>query len=578
MSLYCESGVIKVEGIAIKRGIFQGDGLSPLLFILAINPLSLLINRRCQGYNLDGIHVGHVLYMDDLKAFSNSFKNLNDMALLIDKFSRDIGMELQLSKCKVINLIAGKYAKLGGISLESGGVIEELGQDDMYKYLGIEELDGLKHDLMKEKILKNAKSKLRKLLETELNGRNLITAINEVVTPVVSYSFGVLNWLESELKAFDIQIRKMLNMYKMLELKSDIDRLYVPRKLGGRGLISIWDSFKSNICRISYVLRNSDNELLALCDSVDRKSVFSNIKRAEKFESEVAPEYPANFLEKSVLAQGKIIARCIRDGLAEKRLLTWKEKPQHGAFLRKLESMPDVDRKRSFAWLSKCHIDPHTEGYICAAQELALFTRYHEKNILKCRDDDSCRVCGAEPESISHILFGCNSLAKREYLARHNNVCKYLHYIISKSYGVPSGMNWAAHKPVDVILQKNVEIIYDQFIQTSRPIGANRPDLVVKDLVNKKVFIIDVACPNDINVGSKEVEKVSKYQPLRAELAKMWGLECIVVPVVVGGLGVVSKSFSGHLAKLPGGPLGFMCQKIAMLGSKRILVDILNRK
>ena len=139
-------------------------------------------------------------------------------------------------------------------------------------------------------------------------------------------------------------------------------------------------------------------------------------------------------------------------------------------------------------------------------------------------------------------------------------------------------MNWAAHKPVEVILQKNVEIIYDQFIQTSRPIGANRPDLVVKDLTNKKVLIIDVACPNDINVGSKEVEKISKYQPLRAELAKMWGLECIVVPVVVGGLGVVSKSFSDHLAKVPGGPLDFMCQKIAMLGSKRILVDILNRK
>ena len=74
------------------------------------------------------------------------------------------------------------------------------------------------------------------------------------------------------------------------------------------------------------------------------------------------------------------------------------------------------------------------------------------------------------------------------------------------------------------------------------------------------------------------MEKVSKYQPLRAELRKLWGLECDVIPVVVGGLGVVSKDFGGYLAQLPGCPKGFMCQKIAILGSKRILSDILSRR
>ena len=42
----------------------------------------------------------------------------------------------------------------------NGGVIEELMEDGMYKYLGIIELDGLKHEQMKGKILKTAKGKL----------------------------------------------------------------------------------------------------------------------------------------------------------------------------------------------------------------------------------------------------------------------------------------------------------------------------------------------------------------------------------------------------------------------------------
>ena len=49
------------------------------------------------------------------------------------------------------------------------------------------------------------------------------------------------------------------------------------------------------------------------------------------------------------------------------------------------------------------------------------------------------------------------------------------------------------------------------------------------------------------------LEKLRKHQPLCAELRKMWEMECVVVPVIIGD----------HLAILPGCPKGFMCQMIA---------------
>ena len=361
--LYYDGGVIRVENVSIRRGIFQGDALSPLLFILAINPLSLFINRRCKGYCLNKLNVSHVLYMDDLKGVSSSFQSLKKMATLIENFSTDIGMELGLSKCKVINLVGGRYAMLGDIVLESGGVIKELNEDETYKYLGVQELDGIKHQLMKEKTLKDAKSKLRKLLETELNGKNLIVAINECVLPVVTYSFGILNWLESELKGFDVQVRKLLNIYQMFSLHSDVDRLYTSRKLGGRGLISVWDAFKSSICRVAHMMRNLESEILAACCAVDQKSLFSNLKRADKYESEVNFELQPTFWEKPVLLQAKMKASCIRACLVENHLTAWKLKPQHGAFLRKLETLAGVDIKASMSWLSSCHLAPYSESY-----------------------------------------------------------------------------------------------------------------------------------------------------------------------------------------------------------------------
>ena len=414
-------------------GIFQGDSLSPLIFIIALNPLSLIINRRCNGYKIGDIQITHLWYMDDLKGFTDSYKNLCRMANLIVSMSRDIDMEFGLSKCKCINIIKGKHAKIGGIQLQSGGTMEELSSEEFYKYLGIEELETIKHEVVKDKVAKNVKSKLRKLLETELNARNLFQAINESILPPISYSFGIVNWTEEELKGHDTQIRKMLHMYRVFQLKSDIDRLYLPTDKGGRGLISVWDTFQSTTCRIAHAFTNTQNPILRQCITTEQKCLFSNLTRAKKCMANLNPELPQNFHDKQVMAQARIMAREIRTELVKAHENAYHSKLQHGAYVRLLEEN-EADVKQSMAWLRKCHIDAHTEGVVCAAQELAIITKYHQKHILKNSDDDKCMVCKTDPESIFHLLGACDVLAKREYFTRHNSICQYLHYKILKHY------------------------------------------------------------------------------------------------------------------------------------------------
>ena len=106
--------------------------------------------------------------------------------------------------------------------------------------------------------------------------------------------------------------------------------------------------------------------------------------------------------------------------------------------------------------------------------------------------------------------------------------------------------------------------------------GADDGD--VRDKVNKLVYVIDISCPMEANVWNKEVEKVAKYGPLKEELQRMWNCRGIVVPVVVGCLGAVSKNIEKHLLNIPGCPTVKMCQKICLLGSKRILKDALARR
>ena len=100
---------------------------------------------------------------------------------------------------------------------------------------------------------------------------------------------------------------------------------------------------------------------------------------------------------------------------------------------------------------------------------------------------------------------------------------------------------------------------------------------MIKDLENKKAYIIDISCPVDTNVGKKETEKIAKYGALSVEAERMWGVKAQVIPVIVGGLGAVTRNLGDNLAKIPGAPDAYMCQKICLLGSKKILHDVLRR-
>ena len=66
----------KIAEVDIRRGIFQGDSLSPLLFVTALIPLSILMSEATQGYKFrQGRKVNHRLYMDDLKLYGKSKPN-----------------------------------------------------------------------------------------------------------------------------------------------------------------------------------------------------------------------------------------------------------------------------------------------------------------------------------------------------------------------------------------------------------------------------------------------------------------------------------------------------------------------
>ena len=120
-------------------------------------------------------------------------------------------MEFGLDKCAKASFKRGKKVSAEGIPLNDNQVIQDLDQAETYKYLAMEEGEGVQHHKMKAKIRKEYKRRIKLVLKSELNARNKIAAINTLAVPVILlYSYGIIDWKLDEVHDLDRMTRKQL--------------------------------------------------------------------------------------------------------------------------------------------------------------------------------------------------------------------------------------------------------------------------------------------------------------------------------------------------------------------------------
>ena len=95
MKLFYNDGCITTDQIKIKRRIFQGDLFSPLLFCLALVPLTSELATSGYGYKISNTSapISYLFYMNDLKLYSKNEPEQIGELKVVKQFSDDIGVE-----------------------------------------------------------------------------------------------------------------------------------------------------------------------------------------------------------------------------------------------------------------------------------------------------------------------------------------------------------------------------------------------------------------------------------------------------------------------------------------------------
>ena len=364
---------------------------------------------------------------------------------------------------------SGKRHMTDGMELPNHDRIRTLEEKETYKYLGILEADTIKQVQMKDTIRKEYLRRTRKLLETKLSCRNLIKGINTLAVPIVRYSGPFLKWTQEELKQMDQRTRKLMAIHKALHPRDDVDRLYVSRKEGGRGLASIEDTVDASIQRLEDYIEKHERGLITTIRNDTDNTIDERVTTTTKQK--------------------------------------WEGKQLYGRFKRLINN---ISHQKTWTWLRKGNFKRETESLLIATQDNAIRTNHIKARIDKTQQNSKCRLYGDRDEMINHIISECSKLAQKEYKARHDWVGKVVHWEMCRKFQFDHTNKWYMHKPASVLENDTHKLLCDFNIQADHLIPARRPDLI---MINKKkrrnCKIVDFAVSADHRIILNEREKIS---------------------------------------------------------------------
>ncbi len=569
---------VKSEKVNVLNGIFQGDALSPTLFVLCMAPISYALDkgvepcRSASGWSSGyGFAIGHQFYMDDLKLYARSAAELDRQIQIVSEVSEAIGLRLNLSKCAKVH-----YSPHGGevsnASNEETTVdassIPLLGFRSTYKYLGVQQR------LLPEEIaLKEFEDALLQRAETifasELTWGQMASAFNNIAIAGMRYVYmntnGACQKLLGALKranTLDVRIREILKRQKCRFRASCVERLYIPREFGGYGLCSVEDVLQESIlATYSYVVTHpclgSQHYFFERRAARGKRTITSD---GQKVLTSFGIDLQVNVRDRTATVDGLVfsnptklnryLVRKVSEARTETRIQAWKGLSLAGRFL----NDKDIDLPLSCLWIKKGYVSAKNLRDVLAVQEGSLLTRSCPAT---CRDgsqqDRSCRCCRQAPETVEHVTSSCAHWLPNLYVERHDSVARNLLYTICARYGVPP-VHYS-NRVAPVMENNRCRILWNVELQTKTPMKHRKPDIVVFDLERKEILVFEISVAHRSGLKKQREIKLARYTAnsdelpdesqlpyppgpnLVGDLMAVYGQPVKFVPVVVGTCG-----------------------------------------
>ena len=321
----------------------------------------------------------HLFYMDDLKLYASGEGDLQQALRVVQEYSRDTGLELGLDKCAVVHIKRGRLAGFPeDAQLTDGSILKHLDAGETYAYLGVEQSHVQEAQKTKDTLRGRYRHLLRRIWSSELSGPNKVSATNMLAVPVLRYSFGVVKWTVDELRQLDRETRKEMTRNRSLHPRSSVPRLYLPRHLGGRGLLGLEWLHGSVALETACKVNRSSDPMMRLVRAHETAGAGAFLFRAA---NRAAGELDLVFdistrgrrCDHSITElEPRQLRATLKAALQQHLLRQHTDKPLHGSLYRTIKER-GLSERLTFSFLRSAGLRSETEGFIMACQDGVFF-------------------------------------------------------------------------------------------------------------------------------------------------------------------------------------------------------------
>jgi len=264
------SRVITAHGITepfeVKSGLRQGCPISPLLFIIFLEPLIFQINESNNGYRIKmDAKISNLAYADDMVLVMETFQQTQQGLDIVNKFFNKYQLEISVKgKDKTAYTHNNptrqdlNYTDFNGNRIN----IPFLEPDECYPYLGVWISLTLNWNKQIEMINKTIWKYIGIIRDRAITTEQKITIINTILIPHVAYRMLIVSIDTKKLRQWDNAIAKAINnSMGLINWLAGRETLYLDPHQGGLGLIALTDTqiISTTEGILSFGINSTDN-------------------------------------------------------------------------------------------------------------------------------------------------------------------------------------------------------------------------------------------------------------------------------------------------------------------------------
>ena len=563
----------------LNIGIMMGCVISPLLFVMVME----MILRSAEVITNKNIDPSMKAFMDDVTLVTESKSYMEQLLTRLQKLFKWAALKIKPSKCRSLSLMKGICKNMNfAVDGNSIPTILEKGVKSLGRCYSLPLTD--RHRW--KEIKKQLNDGLRSIDDSGILDKDKVWCTYFGLIPRILWPLQVYEISLTQVEAMERVVSKYIkkwwgvpNSLTNLALYSSSTKLKLPT-------VSLVEKYKLGKARLFQMLRDSRDPLVKNSQPPvvtgrkwSAKDAVEDAESALKLREVVGAvakgrtglgRYPQRWWSKeSTTDRRKMVSEEIHQLEENKRFARAVALHKQGAWT-KWENT----KGRAITWNIMKHMEPQRLSFLIKAVYDVLPTPVNLQ-IWGLGTSNRCEECG-KTGTLKHILTGCEC-ALRKYTWRHNEVLKIFVKatkircetankatvisnntkinFVKENNSTSSRKESRKDERVFSILDNGSDWRVESDIQsklvfpTDIALTAQRPDLIIWSVTQRKIYIIELTVPFEENFDWAHQRKLEKYEDLR-EICTRNGWTTTIFPVEVGCRGFIANSTSAFISNL----------------------------